>query len=62
MTRIVRMKLNHPWEWKRACLIKPEGIREWVVMWLRGWKVHRVITGEKFMLKYYHRNGTFVKL
>jgi hypothetical protein len=56
------MKLNHPWEWKRACLIKPEGIGEWVAMWLRGWKVHSVITGEKFMLKYYHRNGTFVKL
>jgi len=68
MTRIVRGTVyqghgNRPlFEWKRYCLIKPEGICEWVALWLRGWKVHHIITGEKFMRKYYHKIGFTVKL
>lgn len=63
MTRIVRLKLTraHFNGFKRVCLIKPESIFEWIIMWFRGWRIHEVLSGEKFMIKYYHYDMKEVK-
>jgi hypothetical protein len=57
MKLILRCKLDFPYKgYKKACLVKPEGIREWIELWRRGWEYHTSPwSSQKFMRKYYEK-------